>query len=179
MNKEKIYFFRHYVMPVASSWLANDTYGSVGEQDRGDFEKDFNEILDLAQSALEDDTLFDAISREKAIGVINDGRLTKLIDADVAIDSIKRLPHVKPEITQDQLEEYCKKRCLTVITDDLYYKLTSGSENTATWLIRKWGDDAKCSNCGHVFKDVYDMDNHDRFCRFCGSKMIGVKGETK
>ena len=31
MNKEKIYFFRNIVMPVALSWLANDTYGSVGE----------------------------------------------------------------------------------------------------------------------------------------------------
>ena len=50
-------------------------------------------------------------------------------------------------------------------------------QKTATWLIRKWGDDAKCSNCGHTFKDVYDMDNHDRFCRFCGRKMVGVKGE--
>ena len=39
---------------------------------------------------------------------------------------------IKSEITQEQLEEYCKKRCLTVITDDLFYKLTSGSENTAT-----------------------------------------------
>jgi rRNA maturation endonuclease Nob1 len=93
------------------------------------------------------------------------------------VDSMLRsLSPVQPEITQDQLEEYCKKRCLTVITDDLFYKLTNGSENTATWLIRKWGDNAKCSNCGHTFKDVYDMDNHDRFCRFCGSKMIGVKG---
>lgn len=102
-------------------------------------------------------------------------------DGDIRelLDELESLPPVQPEITQDQLEEYCKKRCLTVITDDLLYKLTSGSKNTATWLIRKWGDDAKCSNCGHTFKDVYDMDNHDRFCRFCGSKMIGVKGETE
>ena len=48
-------------------------------------------------------------------------------------------------------------------------------QKTGMWLIRKWGDDAKCSNCGKTFKDVYDMDNHDRFCRFCGSKMVGVK----
>jgi len=92
------------------------------------------------------------------------------------VDSMLRsLSPVQPEITQDQLEEYCKKRCLTVITDDLLYKLTSGSKNTATWLIRNWGDDAKCSNCGHTFKDVYDMDNHDRFCRFCGNKMEGIE----
>ena len=92
------------------------------------------------------------------------------------VDSMLRsLPPVQPEITQDQLEEYCKKRCLTVITDDLYCKLTSGSKNTATWLIRKWCDDARCSNCGHTFKDVYDMDNHDRFCRFCGRRMEGIE----
>ena len=66
------------------------------------------------------------------------------------VDSMLRsLPHVKPE------------------------------QKTAFWLIRKWGDDAKCSNCGHTFKDVYDMDNHDRFCRFCGRKMVGVKGEAE
>ena len=182
VDKEKIYFFRHYVMPVALSWMANDTYGSVGEHDREDFEKDFNEILDLAQSALEDDTLFDAISREKAIGVINDGRLTKLIDADVAIDSIKRLPHVKPEITQDQLEEYCKKRCLTVITDDLLYKLTSGSENTATWEScgefwehRSGLEKFKCNRCGGEVI-LYFGAKYPNFCPYCGRKSITDTG---
>ena len=185
VDKEKIYFFRHYVMPVASSWLANDTYGSVGEQDRGDFEKDFNEILDLAQSALEDDTLFDAISREKAIGVINDGRLTKLIDADVAIDSIKRLPHVKPEITQDQLEEYCKKRCLTVITNDLFHKLTSGSENTATWEPcgefwehRSGLEKFKCNRCGGEVV-LYFGAKYPNFCPYCGRKSIADTGHER
>lgn len=125
----------------------------------------------------------DLISRQAAITALShmcseDEKGITVSRANV--DSMLRsLQPVQPEITQDQLKEYCKKRCLTVITDDLLYKLTSGSENTATWLIRKWGDDAKCSNCGHTFKDVYDMDNHDRFCRFCGRKMEGVKGETK
>ena len=142
ISEERINYYRH----IMSLWLENSNYKGMDEQDKEEFEKDFNEILDLAQSALEDDTLFDAISREKAIGVINDGRLTKLIEADVAIDSIKRLPHVKPE------------------------------QKTAMWLIHKWGDDAKCSNCGKHFDNVYDMDTHDRFCRFCGAKMIRIKG---
>lgn len=151
VDKELIEIWRNMLKPAISSLLLKTNYEGMGEQDKEEFERDFNEILDLAQSALEDDTLFDAISREKAIGVINDGRMTKLIDADVAIDSIKRLPHVKPE------------------------------QKTAFWLIRKWGDDARCSNCGHTFKDVYDMDNHDRFCRFCESKMLGLgfRGETE
>ena len=46
---------------------------------------------------------------------------------------------------------------------------------TGFWLIRKWGDDAKCSNCGKAFKDVYDMENYDGFCRHCGTKMEGIK----
>lgn len=71
---------------------------------------------------------------------------TRKCEADVAIDSIKRLPHVKPE------------------------------QKTAMWLIHKWGDDAKCSNCGKHFDNVYDMETHDRFCRFCGAKMIRIKG---
>lgn len=46
---------------------------------------------------------------------------------------------------------------------------------TGFWLIRRWGDDAKCSNCGKMFKDVYDMENYDGFCRHCGTKMEGIK----
>ena len=30
---------------------------------------------------------------------------------------------------------------------------------------------AKCSNCKQTFKDVYDQDNVDAFCRKCGAKM--------
>lgn len=48
------------------------------------------------------------------------------------------------------------------------------AQPTATWLIHKWGDDAKCSNCGRSFKDVYDMDNYDQYCRHCGTHMEGV-----
>lgn len=46
---------------------------------------------------------------------------------------------------------------------------------TGFWMIRRWGDDAKCSNCGRAYKDVYDMDSHDAFCRCCGAKMEGIK----
>lgn len=54
-------------------------------------------------------------------------------------------------------------------------------QKTGMWLIRKWGGDAKCSNCGYRFNDVYDTEHHDRYCRFCGSKMLGLgfRGETE
>lgn len=43
------------------------------------------------------------------------------------------------------------------------------------WLIREFGDDAQCSECGMYFKDAYDVDNSDHYCRHCGAKMKGVK----
>jgi len=43
------------------------------------------------------------------------------------------------------------------------------------WLIHKFGDDAKCSECGMTFRDVYDIENSDSFCRRCGAKMEGLK----
>lgn len=32
---------------------------------------------------------------------------------------------------------------------------------------------ATCSECGHTFKDAFDIDNFDNFCRHCGAKMEG------
>ena len=40
----------------------------------------------------------------------------------------------------------------------------------AHW-IHLGGGLAKCSNCEWIFKDVYDQDNEDIFCRKCGAKM--------
>lgn len=40
----------------------------------------------------------------------------------------------------------------------------------AHW-IHLGGGLAKCSNCKWIFKDVYDQDNEDTFCRKCGAKM--------
>ena len=123
---------------------------------------DIRELLDelenlpLVQSHLQptcNQLATDCISRQAALKEVEEWRKSFLelchnesaSDVKFIRDGIEKLPSAQPE------------------------------QKTATWLIRKWGDDAKCSNCGHTFKDVYDMDNHDRFCRFCGSKMVGVK----
>ena len=46
---------------------------------------------------------------------------------------------------------------------------------TGRWLIRDGISGAQCSECKMYFKDVYDMDNSDSFCRHCGAKMEGLK----
>ena len=119
----------------------------------GHTEKDVTRLLSLQDDTDTNVGSKDLISRPEAINALDAiGHIATMPDGDKCIRrsavkyTLSMLPPAQPE------------------------------RKTATWLIRKWGDDARCSNCGHTFKDVYDMDNHDRFCRFCGAKMIGVKG---
>jgi len=41
------------------------------------------------------------------------------------------------------------------------------------WIIS--GNQLRCPICGHYFKDAYDMDNFDNYCRNCGTRMEGIK----
>ena len=43
------------------------------------------------------------------------------------------------------------------------------------WIIRKFGADAMCSNCGMYFHDVYDIESSDNYCRHCGAQMEGLE----
>ena len=45
------------------------------------------------------------------------------------------------------------------------------------WIIRKNTKNAMCPSCHKSFKDVYDMDNYDHYCRHCGLAMDGIINE--
>lgn len=47
------------------------------------------------------------------------------------------------------------------------------------WFVKRFGDDAQCSECGWSFADAYDADSHDRFCRHCGIEMCDLVLENK
>lgn len=86
-------------------------------------------------------------------------------------DWFEELPSAQPYTA----EEIDKMQELESAQLERVYELGRESgrpeRKTGTWLIRKWGDDAECSNCTKKFTDVYDFDNYDRYCRNCGSKM--------
>lgn len=64
----------------------------------------------------------------------------------------------------------------TAFKHDVYDAPTIEPERkTGWWLIREGISDAQCSECKMYFRDVYDMDNSDAFCRHCGTKMEGLK----
>ena len=89
--------------------------------------------------------------------------MVELINKQVVIDTINEL-HEKPNAWLDCAVEAVKT--LPPVQQE---------QKTTLWIIRKWGDDAKCSNCGRSFKDVYDMDNYDQYCRHCGTQMKGIE----
>lgn len=41
----------------------------------------------------------------------------------------------------------------------------------ARWIPGRRG--ASCSNCHFFFRDVYDLENYDNYCRHCGAIMDG------
>lgn len=45
------------------------------------------------------------------------------------------------------------------------------------WIVRYFGADAKCSECGMYCVGAYDHDRCDQYCRCCGAKMDGLKLE--
>lgn len=53
MTRERIEDFREIVLPFLSRTLLETNYENLGKSDAEEFEKDFNEILNLAIKALE------------------------------------------------------------------------------------------------------------------------------
>lgn len=45
------------------------------------------------------------------------------------------------------------------------------------WIVKRFGSDAQCSECGRRFSDAYDADICDHYCRHCGAEMAGVVQE--
>lgn len=78
------------------------------------------------------------------------------------------------EITEEAIKEYCRKRCLTILTNDCFYKLALAQpeRKRGRWKLQKNGN-AICSECGFVQVSAWDADGWDNFCHHCGADMRG------
>ena len=89
---------------------------------------------------------------------------------------------VQPEITEEQVREYCRKRCLSVIDGALLTKYVNGCQDTISGIPsaqpeRKKGKWTKispasiyeCSVCGQNIM-TQDIDAY-RYCHGCGAEM--------
>lgn len=166
VDKELIENWRNMVKLPISSLLFKTNYEGMGEQDKEEFERDFDEILDLAliglkhkaqlsQKGTTKGTTSDTISRQAAIDAYGDWYVEEGT-ADGFIGTVKQLleglPPVQPEREKGHWILYDKRF--------------------------PWRYHYKCSECGNYldFSGVNAGRGSANFCPNCGADM---RGETK
>ena len=122
----------------------------------------------------------DLISRQEAIDtILGITPMQNTIPLDSAIFNIQKLPPAQSEVTEEAVKDYCRKRCLTVMTNDCFYKLTSAQpeRKTGKW-IERWHEnkhvigDMACSVCGTQMTSTFP-----KTCPSCGADMRGEQDE--
>lgn len=89
--------------------------------------------------------------------------------------AINALPSAQTEVTEEEVKEYCHKRCLTILTNDYFHELLfpQPERKKGKWichderegfLIPKYS----CSVC-----DYYSGTKRTNFCPNCGTDMRG------
>ena len=94
-------------------------------------------------------------------------------------DAVRELPAVKIEYDvrfadEDHVWIEGNRQYISIRRFQEAVASSRQERKTGFWMIRKFGADAKCSNCGRSFNDVYDLDDYDGFCRHCGAQMKGI-----
>jgi len=163
--------FRKTVKPFVMNFLFNANYEGKGELDKTEFERDFDEILDLSIKALEAEPCGDAISRQAAIDAL---------DCINGVEEVLRsLPPAQSELTDEQVIEYCKKKGYKIVAEDLFNPSVQPEPKEGHWIPHETPDGGvqyECSRCGVLweFNDGSPEDNEVYFCPKCGAKMQGA-----
>ena len=64
MTRERIKVFKEIVLPFFTNYFLKENYEKLGESDAEEFEKDFKEIMELADKALEQELVLDKARAE-------------------------------------------------------------------------------------------------------------------
>lgn len=64
MKREQIKDFKKIVLPFFTNYFLEENYESLGKSDAEEFKKDFNEIIELADKALEQGPVIDKVRAE-------------------------------------------------------------------------------------------------------------------
>ena len=189
VDKELIENWRNMVKPSISSLLFKTNYEGMGEQDKEEFERDFDEILDLALVGLErteertETRACDWISRQAAIDALD------IING--AEEVLRSLPPAQPVATdtirrQAAKEAYCKHFCYRGVAcpDNLCKEVNEAFDKlppaqperkTGTWIpydtIPRYVI-CRCSACGtDILVPCINDKTIFNYCPNCGAKM--------
>ena len=97
------------------------------------------------------------------------------------VNALKALPSAQAEPTFKQIKEYCERRGLTVITNDLYHGLITEysappERKKGRWINAKCKDGTtahKCSECRKLVGYSVSSLTWFDFCPWCGADMRG------
>lgn len=96
----------------------------------------------------------DLISRQAAIeqvlaGKLSDDSLVECVEEcnsmlEWTVDVLKKLPSVQPEVTEEAVKEYCRKRCLCIVDSALLKKYASAQPDCSDCI--EHGGDWECDH---------------------------------
>lgn len=203
MTRERIKDFKEIILPFFTIYFLKENYEGLGKSDAEEFEKDFNEILNLAAKALEQESCEDAISREEALKVINKMDIPEdmcvfEIKSHIGVE-ISTLPPVQPKPIECE-DAISRKYAIGAVADlfemseyphpypqgkpirlkDIKEKLkqlpsVQPKPKTGHWIYERC-DMYSCSVCHHWHTD---LDEKMNYCPNCGAKMIEQQGSEE
>lgn len=96
---------------------------------------------------------------------------------------LRELPSAQPEITEDDVKEYCRKRCLIVVTSNFYEEMmkrwSQPERKNGKWIpVTNGRGGHECSLC-HSYAPSFQTGDEwlTDYCPCCGSDMReGEKG---
>ena len=114
--------------------------------------------------------LMDDIKRDSK-KAIDDGDKVGSFWLGYAAGLVIKEPTIQPEPTDEQVAEYCKRRCLYVVTDD-FFRVAQPERTEGEWVLKDylW----ECNKCGcriNVKNPLCDNNWNYYFCPHCGTKM--------
>lgn len=131
MTRERIDDMREVVLPFVKKRLLETNYEGLGEVDAKEFEREFNEILNLAIKALEQEPCEDAISRQALLNAtVNKNSVwNKITDSkgENLETIISKLPSVTPQpkkghkVSGDLLGGLYCSECMTYVNKYFNY----------------------------------------------------------
>ena len=117
-----------------------------------------------------------------------DWRINEVLNraADALEAEEKRISELeKQEPTEKQVVDYCPKRCLVIVEEELFHRMKSTFSQLpkeGEWISDYDGFeyDVRCSVCGEeaLIKEGGSHDHaYSHYCPNCGAKMIGANDE--
>lgn len=176
MTKERIEDMREVVLPYVKKRLLEINYENLGESDAEEFAREFNEILDLAIKALEQEPCEDVISRKSIKQKLQEHH-------DFFVNAYGGFSNL-PQNDKSRVDEI--NSCIAMVVNEP--SVTPQEPKAGHWKLVQRGKviDVCCSNCGAVrikgyaynytidqlgkkdIKECFESDDM-RYCPYCGS----------